>query len=498
MCIVIAGLFLGMQIFFILLLVILLVAGVNVMPFEMASLPLEIKTDTDYLRSLAWMEKKEDTDVIDRSGLRSGRSNERTEITGALVMIFEEPDGNVFTKENLELMKGIENELFDEDEYKSDFCAVNYDGHCAEPASVLRYFDGSMQDIDPIFYDPTFSNIVNVLNTAYSHPDTARNFEQYIGKESKVDSTEATSEVTKMEIYFGQPLRGYANSSDEEEEQFEKIAVYTYDTMYKPLDRYYSNGVGKMGFYYYNDHLVSKIIIQQVILDLSLAMIGFAFLFIIVSIQTRSLWVTCWALFSVLSSFFISIIIYRFIFDYRYVGIFHVLAIFIILGIGADDVFVFFDTWRLSANYKFKSMAHRMSYVYRRASLAMLFTSVTTATAFIVSAASPFLAVSSFGIFAGLLVLVNYLSVISFFPTVVLTYHSWFDKFKCCCCCVRSTEQEAGKSFMVRFFGGKFFRFITNKFIRVAILVLFLGIIIFFVVFAAKVKVDKEEVNKQN
>ena len=46
----------------------------------------------------------------------------------------------------------------------------------------------------------------------------------------------------------------------------------------------------------------------------------------------------------------------------------------------------------------------RMSFTYKKAARAMFFTSATTATAFIVSASSPFLSVSSFGVFAGVLV----------------------------------------------------------------------------------------------
>ena len=60
----------------------------------------------------------------------------------------------------------------------------------------------------------------------------------------------------------------------------------------------------------------------------------------------------------------------------------------------------------------------------------MFFTSVTTAMAFAVSATSPFLAVYSFGVFSCILVAVNYISVIIFFPTVIITYHLYWEKYK--------------------------------------------------------------------
>ncbi len=46
-------------------------------------------------------------------------------------------------------------------------------------------------------------------------------------------------------------------------------------------------------------------------------------------------------------------------------------------------------------------MALFFSSVYRRSAMAMFFTSITTAAAFIVSATSPFLVVSAFGVFSG-------------------------------------------------------------------------------------------------
>ena len=115
------------------------------------------------------------------------------------------------------------------------------------------------------------------------------------------------------------------------------------------------------------------------------------------------------------------VINYKFIHFYeyfRYFGAFHVLSVFIILAIGADDTFVFYDTWKLSQHfryillilssllvdiipsytifeyshlYRYPTLEHRLSNCYRKAGLAMLFTSITTAVAFGLSAMSPFL-----------------------------------------------------------------------------------------------------------
>ena len=64
---------------------------------------------------------------------------------------------------------------------------------------------------------------------------------------------------------------------------------------------------------------------------------------------------------------------------------------FNLLGIGADNVFIFVDTWKASGYQNHPTPAHQMSAAYRKASLAMFFTTTTTMAAFLVSAFSPFI-----------------------------------------------------------------------------------------------------------
>lgn len=67
------------------------------------------------------------------------------------------------------------------------------------------------------------------------------------------------------------------------------------------------------------------------------------------------------------------------------------MVIFIVLGIAADDIFVFIDAWRQSAAIVlFKGNLHmRMSYTFKRAVRAISVTSSTTAVAFLANAFSP-------------------------------------------------------------------------------------------------------------
>lgn len=205
----------------------------------------------------------------------------------------------------------------------------------------------------------------------------------------------------------------------------------------------FENSASGLNFFYSSFTLLMDAITSLVFRDMSLILGSLVFIICFLMFQTGSFWISLWAVFSIITGFLGANLVYRVILDMRYFGIFHVLAIFILLCIGADDVFVFYDTWKMSAHFRYPSLAHRLSDTYRKAAGAMMFTSLTTAVAFAVSASSPLLSVSTFGIFSALLIIVNYISVVVFFPTVVISYHLFWEKYRCCCCCSASGSSVA-------------------------------------------------------
>jgi len=63
-----------------------------------------------------------------------------------------------------------------------------------------------------------------------------------------------------------------------------------------------------------------------------------------------------------------------------------------------------------------------MAVTFRRASKAMLATSSTTGAAFLATGFSPIMPISSFGFFAGILIPINFILVITFYPAVLIVY----------------------------------------------------------------------------
>ena len=81
-----------------------------------------------------------------------------------------------------------------------------------------------------------------------------------------------------------------------------------------------------------------------------------------------------------------------------------------------------------------------MAVTFKRAAKAMLATSSTTSAAFLATGFSAIMPISSFGIYAGILVPINYILVITFFPALLIIYET---KLKECCC---SSKNKSNKN----------------------------------------------------
>merc|ERR1711998_824175 len=111
------------------------------------------------------------------------------------------------------------------------------------------------------------------------------------------------------------------------------------------------------------------------------------------------------------------------------------MTLFVVLAIGADDIFVLMDAYQQSLYHGpvCKDLKTRITWVYRRATSAMFVTSFTTMAAFVATATSPLVDVQSFGIFAAFAILVDFLLVITWFPACLVWYHNNLESRSCCC-----------------------------------------------------------------
>lgn len=148
-------------------------------------------------------------------------------------------------------------------------------------------------------------------------------------------------------------------------------------------------------------------------------------------IHTGSVFVGGLGMLQILLSIPFSFSFYKFVLGIPFFSQMHILTIFLVLGVGADDVFVLNDAWKQSLTAvpreagedKEAFLAKRMFYAYKRTASAVFNTSFTTAMAFVSTGISPMMSISTFGWFASVCICVNYLFVITFTPCVILVHH---------------------------------------------------------------------------
>jgi len=158
----------------------------------------------------------------------------------------------------------------------------------------------------------------------------------------------------------------------------------------------------------------------------------------------------------------VAVFINRFIFQVTIFNFINYISIFVILGIAADDVFVFTDCWKQSATFsqlkeegdtKIDWLRKRMNYTWRRTSKAILTTSLTTCMSFLATGFSKLLPISAFGFFSAMFVMMLYVFTITIYPCCIILFDKYLvNRWKYCpyirylllwkCCCHRSKDSE--------------------------------------------------------
>jgi hypothetical protein len=155
-------------------------------------------------------------------------------------------------------------------------------------------------------------------------------------------------------------------------------------------------------------------------------------IYVCIVLQTGSLFVGTMGFLHVLLSFPIAYTIFSVVLGIEWFAFLNWLGLFVVLGIGADDIFVFYDAWRQSFTILSPAtlLEDRIAWVWARASMAMLITSATTSAAFLSNSVNPVKVIELFGWFMCILIAVNYILVITMFPAAVVVHHKYLRRLK--------------------------------------------------------------------
>ncbi|XP_049278174.1 protein dispatched [Anopheles funestus] len=181
-------------------------------------------------------------------------------------------------------------------------------------------------------------------------------------------------------------------------------------------------------------------------------LIGLGGIFVVLCmwLYTGSLFVTLMTVVAVAFSLGIAYFVYSFIFELTFFPFMNLLAVIVVVGIGADDAFIFLKIWQCTIADRMKcgggivipivpstsscnseasgtagirgasdTLVEIMGSTLRHAALSMLVTSLTTAAAFYASYVSSITAVRCFGIFSGTAVMANYFLMVTWLPAAV-------------------------------------------------------------------------------
>jgi len=173
----------------------------------------------------------------------------------------------------------------------------------------------------------------------------------------------------------------------------------------------------------------------------------------------------------------------------------HNVVVFIVLGIGADNIFVYTDGYMQTKSVPELEgdKRRRLAYAFKRSARATATTSSTTSVAFLANAFSPIMPIQSFGIYAAVIIAANYLLIIMIYPSVVVW---WEDNVegRCCPCQEKPREEPVQANFsssdepsygmIEKFFGGPWNDFVNA--IKFPIIAIFLAWIVVALIYATK------------
>ncbi|KAH8062781.1 hypothetical protein JL721_8689 [Aureococcus anophagefferens] len=262
-------------------------------------------------------------------------------------------------------------------------------------------------------------------------------------------------------VYTGSPLAGYENLAKRNDNQYWRAAnelgaeaeADLWDHYHmeghflkSPYDERACAGASgeKMSVLWFSPLVESFEWTRLTTEDFMVAFGSVLFVWLYISKHTGSLFVGSMAMLQITMSLPLSLFFYRCVFWIRYFSSMQMLVIFVILGVGADDVFVFSDAWHQAApiagdrppagdGAATEAYLHRrLKYAYVRALQSMMNTSFTTAVAFLATGVHPVMPISTFGIYAAVCVLVNYALAMTFTPAI-LVVQDRLEQARWCC-----------------------------------------------------------------
>ena len=261
--------------------------------------------------------------------------------------------------------------------------------------------------------------------------------------------------------FLGLPLEGYANPSVQPEEQRKPGNAYIIE-MSETLKKRFgmketfsksafqtaattSTADGNFKMYWWSLPVQENEWLMLSDKDLNWTILSFIGVGGYVAFHTGSIIISAVSMAMTVFSIFTAFFFFRIIFQVTFFQFINFLIIFVVLGIGADDVFVFMDAFHqsvdeLKAKGVTPTLPKRIKHTMNRAIHAIFVTSFTTSAAFLATALSPLIPLRSFGIFSALVIFCVFAINAVVLPPLTVMYarnmlgRTWFESAKALTC----------------------------------------------------------------
>ena len=430
-------------------------AAVGISVFGLYESGWGIEVDTDFANYLdadsdlkfmenAVLNARADSKVVVESSTKRRRRNLRSDQQQQSLKywsldIFYEATDNVFTEEALEEIRMVEAKLYTSQGYQK-FCHRTHDAagnsSCIRPDSVVNIFypeirlQNGTSNVDFQYNGKgTLTNIDGVLKTW-----VRSGVFWYADKHFAADNL--ISKYTRSRFYGGLPLQGYSECCPNgklDSAQRAKTRLY--------LESLYTNMLTKLNYelqhvqitWQESRFLTDFEVNEHLLFDAKLSLGSFLFVALFIYFHMLNIGLTVVALFGILMSFPMAYCVFYVVAKVKKMIILNFVALFLIMGIGADDIFVLYDAFQQSKAVlgRNASLKKRMKWAYRQASSAMLITTATTMGSFYANMFSSVRVVREFGLFMGTVTAFNFLNVMTIFPA----YFMLAEKYCTCKCC---------------------------------------------------------------
>lgn len=198
--------------------------------------------------------------------------------------------------------------------------------------------------------------------------------------------------------------------SDGKEKWIEFLEDHVLDVLRNPQPDGIDAEDWALRVWYEGSELEGIEVLQALRSDIMLAAGSMTFVFLYMLFHTRSIFLSSFALLLIGLSVPLSYVVFLVLAQSQTMSIASFLSLFLIVGLGADVVFVYTDFW-MKAEKMNVSEAERFAYTYKEAGKATFATTITTAVSFFANLASVLRSLREFGVFMGICVMLVWLLV---------------------------------------------------------------------------------------